>query len=179
MPNYNPETDIPKYGIGSVEFPATIFERPALSLTNLASGRVGAAGRSLFAPDTLTPTEASPPQWKRDLLGKNPNPLLKTIVDVASNPLVVAGLITGFILYPQGSTKSLVALAEGIGPQAKYMNRVTGFASGAMTHLRGVGGFIGGKWRGLYSAYDDVIREIIRIIQSVSVALLHYFQFYA
>jgi len=157
---YNHETDVPKYGVGSVEFPATIFERPALSLTNLASGRVGAAGRSLFAPDTLTPTEASPPGWKQELLGKNPNRLLKTIVDVATNPLVVAGLVVGYMVYPLGTTKTLAKLAEGIGPQAKYMNGVTHYASGALNGLRSVGGLVGKKWRGLYSVYNDVLMEI-------------------
>ena len=58
MPGYDPETDVDQYGIGSVEFPTTLYDRPKLMLASLTRGNVDAMTRSMLAPDTLTPHEA-------------------------------------------------------------------------------------------------------------------------
>ena len=154
MPKYNPDTDIP-YGIASADFPITFYDRPQLAFANLLSGNVDAATRSIFAPQTLTPAEIQ--GFKKALFrGKKPNPLLKTITDIATNPFVIIGLAVGMWKFPIGSTKPLMDLAAGMLPKATAMGKMMSGLHPAINNLRTV--------PGMYQALADVVESKTKFI---------------
>ncbi len=146
MPKYDPNTDVP-YGIAAADFPITFYDRPQLAFGNLLRGNVDAATRSMLAPQTLTPSEI---QSFRNALfkGKKPSPLMKTITDIATNPLVIIGLAVGLWKFPIGSTKPILDLAAGLMPKATAMGKMMGGLHPAIYNLRSV--------KGLYQAMADV-----------------------
>ena len=154
MPKYNPDTDVP-FGIASADFPITFYDRPQLAFSNLLRGDIDAATRSIFAPQTLTPHEI---QSFRNALfkGKKPNPLLKTITDMATNPLVIIGLAVGLWKFPIGSTKPLIDLAAGMLPKAAAMGKMMSGLHPAINNLRSV--------PGLYQALADVVSSKTKFI---------------
>lgn len=154
MPKYDPNTDIP-YGLASADFPITFYDRPTLAFSNLLRGDVDAMTRSVFAPQTLTPHEI---QSFRNALfkGKKPNPLLKTITDMATNPLVIIGLAVGLWKFPIGSTKPLIDLAAGMLPKSVAMGKMMSGLHPAINNLRTV--------PGLYQALADVVESKTRFI---------------
>ena len=104
--------------------------------------------RSIFAPQTLTPHEI---QSFRNALfkGKKPDPILKTITDIATNPIVIMGLIVGLWKFPIGTTKPLLDLAAGLMPKAVSMGKIMGGLHPAITNLR--------SQPGIYQALADVM----------------------
>ncbi|KKN03149.1 hypothetical protein LCGC14_1110620, partial [marine sediment metagenome] len=147
MPKYDPNTDIP-YGLSAADFPITFYDRPQLAFGNLLKGNIDAATRSIFAPQTLTPGEI---QSFRSALfkGKKPNPFLKTITDIATNPLVIIGLAAGLWKFPIGSTKPLIDLAAGLMPKAVSMGKMMSGLHPAIYNFRSV--------PGMYQALADVV----------------------
>jgi len=154
MPKYNPDTDVP-FGIASADFPITFYDRPQLAFGNLLRGDVDAMTRSIFAPQTLTPHEI---QSFRNALfkGKKPNPLLKTITDMATNPFVIIGLAVGLWKFPIGSTKPLLDLAAGMLPKATAMSKMMSGLHPAINNLRSV--------PGMYQALADVVESKTKFI---------------
>ena len=154
MPKYEIEKDIP-YGLASADFPISVYDRPQLAFANLLRGDVDAMTRSIFAPQTLTPHEI---QSFRNALfkGKKPNPLLKTITDMATNPLVIIGLAVGLWKFPIGSTKPLMDLAAGLLPKAVAMGKMMSGLHPAINNLRSV--------PGLYQALADVVETKTKFI---------------
>ncbi|KKL79129.1 hypothetical protein LCGC14_2017890, partial [marine sediment metagenome] len=146
MPKYDPNTDVP-YGISAADFPISVYDRPNLAFANLLKGDVDAMTRSIFAPQTLTPHEIQ--SFSNALFkGKKPNPLLKTITDIATNPLVIIGLAVGLWKFPIGSTKPLMDLAAGMLPKATAMGKMMSGLHPAINNLRSV--------PGLYQSLADV-----------------------
>ena len=97
------------------DFPVTLYDRPGLAMSNLLlRGDVDAATRSIFSPQSLTPAEMK--TFSSYLLrgkGKD-NKLLKTILDVTTNPLVILGIIMA-VKYPvRGGTKGMFNLWSGL-----------------------------------------------------------------
>ena len=165
MPKYNPDTDVP-FGIASADFPITFYDRPQLAFSNLLRGDIDAATRSIFAPQTLTPHEIQ--SFQNALFkGKKPNPLLKTITDMATNPLVIIGLAVGLWKFPIGSTKPLIDLAAGMLPKAAAMGKMMSGLHPAINNLRSV--------PGLYQSLADVVSSktkfISKHIDSINKAL--------
>ena len=158
MPGYNPETDVDLYGIGSLEFPTTLYDRPKLMLANLVRGNVDAMTRSMLAPDTLTPHEAQ--TLTNKLLGKNPNKFLKTLTDVATNPLVIAGLALGVWKFPLGNTRYLIDL----GAKSKVMGYALNGLHSALTGLRGIKATVSGKTLTLYEAFTEITKDQTKLI---------------
>ena len=158
MPKYNPDEDVP-YGIAAADFPITFYDRPQLAFSNLLRGNVDAMTRSIFAPQTLTPHEI---QSFRNALfkGKKPDPILKTITDIATNPLVIIGLVVGLWKFPIGSTKPLLDLAAGLMPKAISMGKLMGGLHPAMTALRSV--------PGMHQALADVVSSKTKFITQQS-----------
>ncbi len=156
MPKYNPDEDIP-YGIAAADFPITFYDRPQLAFANLLRGDVDAMTRSIFAPQTLTPHEI---QSFRNALfkGKKPSPLMKTITDLATNPLVIIGLAVGLWKFPIGSTKPLMDLAAGLLPKATAMSKTMSGLHPAINNLRNV--------PGMYQALADVVKTKIDFIET-------------
>ena len=154
MPKYNPDEDVP-YGIAAADFPITFYDRPQLAFANLLRGDVDAMTRSIFAPQTLTPHEI---QSFRNALfkGKKPSPLMKTITDIATNPLVIIGLAVGLWKFPIGSTKPLIDLAAGMLPKATAMSKSMSGLHPGITNLRSV--------PGMYQALADVVKTKIDFI---------------
>lgn len=154
MPKYNPDTDIP-YGIASADFPITFYDRPQLAFSNLLKGNIDGATRAIFSPQNLTPSEI---QSFRNALfkGKKPNPLLKTITDIATNPFVIIGLAVGMWKFPIGSTKPLLDLAAGLTPKAQAMGKMMSGLHPAINNLRSV--------PGLYQSLADVVESKTKFI---------------
>ena len=122
----------PYYGM---EFPNNFYERPMHAFQNLVMrGDVDAATRSIFQPDTLSPTEMK--SLTSRLLGRNPNPLAKTVVDVATNPLVVIGLIGGYLLYPAMGGANLGKIFSGLKASVPKTGLIGEFVGGSYTRLR-------------------------------------------
>lgn len=100
------------------DFPLTVYDRPSLAAANIARGDFSASVRSLFAPQTLTPTELRKLSNMYSEGGKKPNLLFKTIIDLTTNPLVIIGLMMA--LGPMGKVanlKNLVALRQSLGKE--------------------------------------------------------------
>lgn len=74
----------PAYNLGS----HPLFDRPELALNQLVSGEFAAAGRALYDPDALTPSQR---RSMAERLGLADTPL-EGLINVASNPLVLVGL---------------------------------------------------------------------------------------
>jgi hypothetical protein len=105
-----------------VPFPMTIYDRPAVALGNLATGRLGAAGMALFNPDDLSPHELKSVQERLlEKVGVQDNPFLKAITDLATNPLMWIGL--AMTLHPVygkvGRLKDITALMKKGGTYVK------------------------------------------------------------
>lgn len=154
MAEYDPSTDIP-LGISAADFPVTVYDRPQLAFANLLGGNIDAATRAIFSPQTLTPHEI---QSFRNALfkGKKPDPILKTITDIATNPLVIIGLVMGLWKFPIGSTKPMLDLAAGLIPKAKAMGQAMSYIHPAINNLRSV--------PGLYQAFADVVSSKTKFI---------------
>ena len=138
MAEYDPSKDIP-FGIAGADFPVTFYDRPQLAFGNLLKGNIDAATRAIFSPQTLTPNEM---KTVRDTLfrGKKPNLLLKTITDIATNPLVIMGLAVGLWKFPLGTTKPLLELRRGLLPKSAAMGKMMSGLHGAMMNLRSIPG---------------------------------------
>lgn len=138
------ESVVEHYGI---EWPVSIYDRPMLALSNvLLRGDVDAATRAIFTPDTLSPNEMK--TLTARFAGKKPGKLVKTILDVATNPLVIAGLVGGYLLWPAAGTGTLAELYMGLRkavPQTGLLGRWVGASYTRLRHLPG-----------LHSALKDV-----------------------
>lgn len=147
MAKYNPDEDVP-YGIAAADFPITFYDRPQLAFANLLRGDIDPMTRAIFSPQTLTPHEI---QSFRNALfkGKKPDPILKTITDIATNPFVIMGLVVGLWKFPIGSTKPMIDLAAGLMPKAKAMGEIMSGIHPAINNLRSV--------KGMYQAMADVV----------------------
>ena len=165
MAKYNPDEDVP-YGIAATDFPTTVYDRPQLAFANLLRGDVDAMTRSIFAPQTLTPHEI---QSFRNALfkGKKPDPILKTITDIATNPFVIIGLAVGLWKFPIGSTKPLIDLAAGLMPKAVSMGKTMSGLHPAINNLRSV--------PGMYQALADVVSSKTKFISQQVGAIEKFF----
>ena len=126
-------------GLAGLEFPITAYDRPTLAISNLLMrGDIDAATRAILSPQTLTPEEMQTIRTKLSK-GRKKNPLLDTILDVATNPLVIIGLGLS-IAYPMGGSKAIHALGR---EAAKHVPKVREWMSGlhsAQTNFRDVDG---------------------------------------
>jgi len=113
--------------------PANFYDRPTHALSNLLlRGDVDAATRAIFAPNTLTPTELQ--TFSNKLLGPKPNTLVKTITDIATNPLVILGLVAGYLIWPLKGD-AVFKLATGL-KQAPPVGALSSWAHSAFANLR-------------------------------------------
>ena len=95
------------------DFPITLYDRPSLALSNLVlRGDVDAATRAIFSPQTLTPAEMK--TFSSELLKGKENPLLKTLTDMFTNPLVIIGALM-VLKYPiTGGTHNIFKIGSGL-----------------------------------------------------------------
>jgi hypothetical protein len=149
VPKYDLEQDTP-YGVASADFPITFYDRPQLMFGNLLRGDVDGMTRAMLSPTTLSPSQM---KTIRDVLmpGKKVNPLLKTVLDVATNPLVISGLLVGLYKFPLGTTEPLLALKRGLLPKAAAMGPLASGLHDAMMNLRSI--------PGLFETLNGVLRE--------------------
>lgn len=129
----------PEYGI---QWPIEIYDRPMLAMSNLLlRGNVDAATRAIFTPETLTPSEME--TLTRRFAGPRPNRLTKTILDVATNPLVIAGLVGGYLLWPAAGQAALaetfLALRKAV-PETGLLGKFVGASFTRLRHLVGKDG---------------------------------------
>jgi len=98
------------------DFPLSIYDRPSIAASNLMVGNVGGAFDALFKPDDMSPDEIKTIQ-NRFLSGiKRENILVKTAIDMATNPLVIIGLVMG--MGPWGKVAGLRSM-EALGKMGK------------------------------------------------------------
>lgn len=134
------ESYVPE-GIAGIDFPISLYDRPTLAFSNLLMrGDIDAATRAILSPQTLTPTELQTFR-SRLLKGKKPSPILKTILDVTTNPLFVIGLALSF-LYPIAGVKPLHALYTGAVKEVAKVGAWSSMTHSAFTNLRNIPGFI-------------------------------------
>jgi len=134
---YDPEEDTP-FGLASADFPITLYEKPSYAFANLLRGDVDGLTRAMFAPDTLTPSQMKTiPQLF--MKGKKPGPIMKTILDIATNPIVIAGLLVS-LKYPMAGSNVLLNIRKGMLPKAAAMGKWMSGLHGAMMKFRSVPG---------------------------------------
>jgi hypothetical protein len=143
----------PDYGI---DFPVSLYDRPMLAMSNLLlRGNVDAATRAVFTPDTLTPSEME--TFRRRIAGPKPNTVVKTILDVATNPLVILGLIGGYLVWPAAGGAALAEFYQGLRAAEPVTSLVGKWVAGSFTRLRHL--------PGMHEALADMGREITTFAQ--------------
>lgn len=110
--------------------PTTVYERGKLAGGALLGGQVDAATAAIFAPMELSPSEL---QGIRDrLTGHNKyadNPFIKTILDTATNPIVMIGAFLA--LGPWGKVMNIKQLSA-------LMSEGTGYTRAVSPLMRGL-----------------------------------------
>lgn len=113
------------WALEKADFPITLYERPGLAISNLLlRGDVDAATRAIFSPQTLTPAEMK--TFSGELVGDGKNPLLKTVADVVTNPLVLLGVVMA-LKYPiGGKSNAIFEIGQGLakGKPGPLMSKV-------------------------------------------------------
>ena len=158
--------DPPIRGHDPASFPIdTAYDRPVHAMSNLIlRGNVDAATRAIFSPNTLTPNELGTMTDK--ILGPNPNPILKTLSNIATNPLVWLGVIAGYVVFPIKG-KALFNLAQGIS-KAPPVTKLGSYVHSAFANLRNltspVGGFSKAKSTSMYDLLNQVTKDSTEFI---------------
>ena len=109
-----------------------IYDRPGVALANVASGDLSGGIDAIFRPQELSPQEM---QNLRERFLKHKaakNPFVKTVVDLATNPLMFIGL--AMALHPTygrvANAKDLLKVTKEGG---KYVKDVNKFLTGIMS----------------------------------------------
>jgi hypothetical protein len=118
-------------------FPISEYDRGTLALSNLLDANLGGAARAMFTPMELSPQETKTLREKL-LRGKNKdNAVLQTALDLATNPLVIAGLVMALGPWGKvGSPKHIAALMEEGGKYIKDINPLMRGLSSPLTSMR-------------------------------------------
>lgn len=122
----------------SFEFPIRVYDRPAIALANLLSGNIDASTKAIFSPMSLTPEEIKNVRNAYMPAAKD-NTLIKTALDVATNPIVIAGLILTMAPFGKIATPDQLHLMWAGG--GKAMKGVMPFIRWVMSPL--------GSWRAI------------------------------
>jgi hypothetical protein len=103
----------------------------------MLQGRPGAAAESLFAPYNLSPEESK--EIHDYLLPKDKpqNPILKTIIDVSTNPLVIIGALLAY-KFPVGKATSMERVFEGLAGTSKKISEAMSYLAPAHMNLRNI-----------------------------------------
>lgn len=94
--------------------PLSLYDRPAVAVANLARGRFKQAAQALVSPNELSPEDRKSMVDRWGLTGAT-----RTIAEIATNPLVIMGLIL-HMRYPVLGAKALAKFKAGV---ADYANR--------------------------------------------------------
>jgi len=116
---------------GGTQFPIRAYDRPAIALGNLILGDVDSTTRAIFSPMTLSPNEVK--SVRKMFIGKEgeKNPILKTAVDLATNPIVIAGLV--MMLGPWGKVAKPLELQSLMAEGGKHLKEVSKFMNGLVS----------------------------------------------
>lgn len=120
-------------GYQAPQFPLEFYDRPGLALANLVRGDVDATTRAIFQPDTLSPKEMQ--TIRQQILKKDSSPVMKTIVDIATNPMVILGTVLA-LSYPIASPQMLYKIGRDMSTSIPGMARATGGIHTAYTWFR-------------------------------------------
>lgn len=93
-----------------MKFPLTAYDRGIIALGNLSTGNLDATTRAIFAPMTLTPDEIKTIQSQYLKGAGKENPIIRTALDLATNPLIIVGLVMMF--GPWGGVAKPAQLAK-------------------------------------------------------------------
>lgn len=122
--------DIQNTMLGGLPFPLSTYDRPSLALSNLLAQRWGAIGRSMVAPDTLTPTELETISQRMGGKAGAENPILKTFLDITTNPLFLIGLLLS-THFPAMHPSKIVEWANKVVPGARGLSGLSAYISSA------------------------------------------------
>ena len=102
------------------KFPLTVYDRPSIAIANLLKGNIDASTRAIFSPMTLSPNEMKNIRQKFMKGDSKDDPIIKTAVDLATNPIIIIGLIMALGSRGQiGSPAELSALWSAGGKMLK------------------------------------------------------------
>ena len=140
--------------------PVSIYDRPAIAMQLLLSGRLKQAGKAIVNPDDLSPEDRQTLAEKHGLTG-----FTKLITQVASNPLVILALVM-HLKYPVASAKAImkfrdtaINLTKRAGPMLRgvaslhtnFANTGTKAVPGGIPGVVDEIGFLGGEFRQAHS----------------------------
>ncbi len=124
-------------------FPQSVYDRPAIAAANMLSGNLDATTRAIFSPMTLSPDEMKNVRQKFMADGMENDPIIKTAVDLATNPIVIIGLIMA--LGPWGKIANPAQMAKLFARGGKFLKGVNPLMrslSSPLTGWRGLQGFV-------------------------------------
>lgn len=135
---YDDTQDGEVFGLQGADFPVTVYDRPQFMFSNLLRGDIDGVTRAMLSPSTMTPSQMRTVQ---DLYAPHTkkNKVLKTIIELSTNPLVIAGLVMS-LKYPLGTTKPLLMLRKGLLPKAATMGKMFSGLHDAQFNLRTIPG---------------------------------------
>jgi hypothetical protein len=103
------------------EGPITLYDRPSIAMANLLKGNLDATTRAIFTPMSLSPEETQNIR-QTFLKGMEDDPLIKTAVDVATNPFVIIGAIMA--LGPWGKVANPAQMAKLLSEGGKFVKGI-------------------------------------------------------
>lgn len=124
------------------EFPITAYDRPKLAAANLLKGDIGGMLQSITDPVGLSPDQMETIR-ARFLKGSEKNPLLKAVADMATNPLMLIGLVMS--LHPVwgkvARSKDLAMFFKKGDHFIKDVNPFMKYITSMQTEFRALGPF--------------------------------------
>jgi hypothetical protein len=155
LPKFDPNQE-EHFGVAGADLNITAYDRPQFAFANLLRGDIDGVTRAMLSPSTMTPSQI---KTVKDVFlpGKKHNPVMQTILDISTNPLVIMGLVLG-MKFPLGTTAPLLTLRKGLIPKGKAMNQMFSGLHDAMMNLR----TIPGMWEKLNGVVQETQKFVTR-----------------
>lgn len=152
--------DDTKTKVAQGNFPFSIYDRPSFAAGNLLRGHPDAAIRAIFEPNTLSPDELK--KSYQLFVDTSNNPLMDTILDIATNPLVILGLVSA-VAFPIASPGAMAEYATSLKTALPAISKLTSKTHSAWSAFRNVPGLwedmvklVNNQKKYEYEMYDGV-----------------------
>ncbi len=115
--------------------PIRLFDRPGLAIARALEGNIGAAGRALVAPESLSPRERR--SLVASLIGEDQvDSTYGKILGVITNPFVLLGAVLA-VRYPVLSVAKMTKLVSRLGGYDRYVGPISTWVGSLSSTFRG------------------------------------------